>query len=194
MSSQDRFSLEALPHMDSLRRFAFKLCRNEQLSRDLVQETMLRAYRSFTMYREGTNCRAWLFQICKNVYINFYRRKQIEPLSVDMLRESPEVFGGETLEYGRGTPVSLRDDTEPGKQKAILGDEVIRALEQLPREYQTAIILSDIEGQTYEEIADFMQAPIGTIRSRIHRGRKMLAGSLAGYARRTGWQELAEAA
>ncbi len=194
MSSRDLFSQEALPHLEGLRHFAFQLCHNDQLSDDLVQETMLKAYRSFQSYKRGTNCRAWLFQICKNIYINLYRRKQLEPFLVDMGREMPEATGGMTAEEGRGIPVTLLDDADLRAHGQFLGDEIAGALGGLPPDYRTAVILSDIEGQTYEEIATFMQVPIGTIRSRIHRGRKLLAGHLGDYAKHLGWRRLAEAA
>lgn len=194
MSSREQFSQEALPHLEGLHHFAFQLCHNRQLSDDLVQETMLKAYRSFRSYRRGTNCRAWLYQICKNIYINLYRRKRLEPLTVDMGQENPAVIGGTSAEDGRGIPVTLLDDADVRAHGHYLGDEVAGALRELPEEYRTAVILSDIEGQTYEEIAQFMQVPIGTIRSRIHRGRKLLAGHLGEYARHMGWQHLAEAA
>lgn len=194
MNSRKQFTQEALPHLEGLRRFAFQLCHNKQLSDDLVQETMLKAYRSFQSYRRGTNCRAWLYQICKNIYINMYRRKRLEPYIVDMAQETPGVIGGTSAEDGRGIPVTLVDNADVRAHRQYLGDEVAKALGGLPEEYRTAVILSDIEGQTYEEIAQFMQVPIGTIRSRIHRGRRLLAGHLGAYARQMGWQDLAEAA
>lgn len=194
MSSREQFSQEALPHLEGLRQFAFQLCHDRQLSDDLVQETMLKAYGSFHRYRRGTNCRAWLYQICKNIYINLYRRRRLEPVAVDM---GQEVFGAAGLgsaEEGRGAPVTLLDDADLRGQGGYLGDEVTEALKGLPDEYRTAVILSDIEGQTYEEIAQFLCTPIGTVRSRIHRGRRLLADHLGDYARQLGWQRLAKAA
>ncbi len=194
MSSRELFSQEALVHLEGLQHFAFQLCHNRQLSDDLVQETMLKAYRSFHSYRRGTNCRAWLYQICKNVYINLYRRRQLEPFAVDMGREAPEATGGLSAGDGHGIPVSLSDEADLRAHRQFLSDEVMGALSGLPAEYRTAVILSDIEGQTYEEIAQFMRVPIGTVRSRIHRGRKILAGRLGEYAGHTGRQRLARAA
>ncbi len=180
----EQFSREALPQLEALRNFAFKLCRDEHYTNDLVQETMLKAFRSFHMYEEGTNCRAWLFQICKNSYINDYRRKQYETIATDF---SEENVGSGDDDTRRRMKVSLSDTTDTEAHEAMVGDEVATALKALPSDYQTALILSDIEGFTYEEIAEFSQTPIGTIRSRIHRGRKMMATKLEEYAREQGY-------
>ncbi|MBI5472448.1 MAG: sigma-70 family RNA polymerase sigma factor [Ignavibacteriae bacterium] len=180
----DVFSREALQHLDALRNFAFKLCRDQHYTNDLVQETMLRACKSCHLYQEGTNCRAWLFQICKNSYINDYRRKQYETIAVDFSEDGSSVNDDDGR---RGTRVLLTDNTSAEAHEAMVGDEVERALDALPAEYQTAIILSDIEGYTYEEIAEFSKTPIGTIRSRIHRARKMLAEQLQAYATKQGY-------
>ena len=180
----EQFSREALPQLEALRNFAFKLCRDEHYTNDLVQETMLKACRSFHMYEEGTNCRAWLFQICKNSYINDYRRKQYETVPMDFTEDNSA--SGED-HVRRTRKISLGDNSVVEAQEAMVGDEVAIALEALPSDYQTALILSDIEGLTYEEIAEFSQTPIGTIRSRIHRGRKMLAAKLEEYARQQGY-------
>ena len=186
MSNELLFVREALTQIDALRNFAFKLCRNAQSTNDLVQETLLRACRSFHTYQAGTNCRAWLFQICKNSYINDYRRKQYETVPVDFTSENSSVHEEETL---RSVRAVLDDTSSLEAHEAMVGDEVAAALNLLPEDYQTALILSDIEGYTYEEIAEFTQAPIGTIRSRIHRGRKMLAEQLDDYAREHGYGE-----
>jgi RNA polymerase sigma-70 factor (ECF subfamily) len=187
MNSKTVFEREALTHIDAVHNFAFQLCRDQQRSRDLVQETMLKACRYFHTYQHGTNCRAWLFQICKNAYINQYRRKHIEPVTVDFSdnpSEAENSAGGDEI---RGVQVFLQDDRDAIVHNSCLSDEVITALRAIPLDYQTAVVLCDIEGHTYEEVADFMQVPVGTIRSRIHRGRKMLAGLLAKYARDLRW-------
>ncbi len=172
------FENEALPHMEALQSYALKLCRDEQASRDLVQETMLKAFRYSHTYSAGTNCKAWLFQICKNSYINGYRRSQYEPIATDFqLLEAHS--NGEGVEWQ--FPLSekiLQDEGAAFQDNNLFGDDVMLALAMIPPDYQTAIILSDVEGYSYEEIANFVQVPIGTVRSRIHRGRKMLAGRL----------------
>lgn len=187
MLTVSQFEKEALPQMDALKAYAHQLCRDEQLSQDLVQETMLKAYRYFHTYKEGTNCRAWLFQICKNSYINQYRRRQYEPLPVDFMEST---FAGSSVAEGVNAGEfhpSLRDESAEQHHHHILGDETFAALRDIPVDYQTAIMLSDIEGYTYQEIAEFSRVPIGTVRSRIHRGRKMLAHRLAGYAKCSGY-------
>jgi RNA polymerase sigma-70 factor (ECF subfamily) len=194
MDSRLAFEQEALPQIEALYSFALQLCHDREDSNDLVQETLLKAYRYFDSYRQGTNCRAWLFQICKHAYINHYRRMHLEPIAIDFAEDTSET---ETFMSGnelRGLRPSLRDEQDVRMHSQCLGDEVIAALRLLPRDYQTAVILSDIEGHSYEEIAAFMQVPIGTIRSRIHRGRKILAAQLAGYARDLRWAVVADAA
>jgi|WetSurMetagenome_2_1015567.scaffolds.fasta_scaffold57472_2 RNA polymerase sigma factor (sigma-70 family) len=187
MVTTTRFEQEALPQMSALKSFALQLCRDEQQSHDLVQETMLKAYKYFHMYREGTNCRAWLFQICKNSFINESRRKRLQPVAVDFQNDESGDWAGNDASARRelhavlagGQPAETADDS--------IGDEVYSAMTHLPSDYQTALVLCDIEGHTYEEIAEFMHTPVGTIRSRIHRGRKLMAGQLGEYARTRGY-------
>ena len=179
------FEREALSQLEALRHFAFQLSKDEQYTNDLVQETMLKACRYFHTYKVGTNCRAWLFQICKNSYINDFRRKRLEPVLVDFQEEAARSSddGSEPREI---RPM-FADEQFSTLHTSLLSDEVTEALNTIPADYQTAVILSDIEGHTYEEIADFMQSPIGTIRSRIHRGRRMLAEQLRQYAHERGY-------
>ena len=186
MSQSQMFEGEALPHMEALGKFAYQLCRDEHRSRDLVQETMLKAFKHFDTFRQGSNCRAWLFQICKNSYINAYRRRQREPIAMDFEDESVQAGMGLDIDQVRSARVILADSSDADAHARSLGDEVVTALQSLPLVFQTAVILSDIEGHPYDEIAEFMQVPVGTVRSRIHRGRSMLAGMLAGYARDLG--------
>jgi len=186
MTQSQRFEREALPHMEELERFAFQLCRDAHRSKDLVQETMLKAFKHFDTFRQGSNCRAWLFQICKNSHINAYRRRQREPMLMDFEDESLQAGSGNSLQDLRSTRVILADNSDTEAHERGMGDEVITALQSLPPVFQTAVILSDIEGHPYDEIAEFMRVPVGTVRSRIHRGRCMLAEMLAGYARDLG--------
>ncbi len=187
MSREKAFEREALPQLDSLRDFATSLCKNRDRADDLVQETMLKALRYFDTYTEGTNCRAWLFQICKHSYINDYRRKQYEPIAVDFQDRNSAQASEKDADVEWELHPKLRDDSSLRVHDGYLGDEVAGALENLPLEYQTAVLLSDIEGYTYDEIAEFTAAPIGTVRSRIHRGRMMLARTLGSYARSQGF-------
>jgi RNA polymerase sigma-70 factor, ECF subfamily len=179
------FAREALPQMKALREFALSLCKNEQRSNDLVQDTMIKAYRHFDSYKQGTNCRAWLFQICKHCFINDCRRRRYEPVAVDM--DAALSSDGQDNEGLREIRPVVADTEAPNGLASVLSDEVAEALDEIPPDYQTVLILSDIEGYSYEEIADFIRAPMGTIRSRIHRGRKMLAERLGEFAKREGY-------
>lgn len=185
MTETNLFEREALTHLDALRHFAFQLSRNKHNTDDLVQETMLKACRYFHTYTEGTNCRAWLFQICKNSFINSYRRKHYEPVLVDFSEDiSHSLMEADGMYEMHSPPI---DHEASNKHANLLHDDVISALGTLPPDYQTAVILSDIEGYTYEEIAAFTHAPIGTVRSRIHRGRKFLSARLARFAFDSGY-------
>ena len=187
MTQSQMFEQEALPHMAALEKFAYQLRHDPHRSRDLVQETMLKAFSHFDTFRRGSNCRAWLFQICKNSYINAYRRKQREPVAVDFSDESLHAASSGDPDQLRSAHAMCVDTTDVDAHERTLGDEVVSALRKLPQVFQTAVILSDIEGHPYEEIAEFMQVPVGTVRSRIHRGRSMLADMLEGYARESGF-------
>lgn len=173
------FEREAVPHMDVLYNFALRTTGNEDDARDLLQETYLKAYRFWDKYEKGTNIRAWLFRIMKNSYINRYRREIKEPDKVDY--SDVENF------YN-----TIRDqfvdsnDLQEKLFKRVLGDEVAKALESLPEDFRTVVILCDIEGLTYDEIAEFVDVPIGTVRSRLHRGRKLLQVKLFEYAKQQG--------
>lgn len=176
----EEFDAEALPHMDVLYNFALRTTGNEDDARDLLQETFLKAYRFWDKYEKGTNIRAWLFRIMKNSYINRYRKETKEPDKVDY--EDIENF------YN-----AIRaEHTDPNDLQAklfdnLLGDEVAKALETIPEDFRTVVILCDIEGLTYEEIAEFVEVPIGTVRSRLHRGRKLLQAKLLDYAKTQGF-------
>ena len=176
----EEFQREALPHLDALYHFALRMTSDPDDADDLVQETFLKAYRFFDKFEKGTNCKAWLFRIMKNSFINIYRKTSKEPDKVDY--DDVEEF----------YHVIRADSTDPNDLQEklfanVLDDDVTRALESLPEEFRTVVILCDIEGFTYEEISDFVECPIGTVRSRLHRGRKMLRAKLLEYARRHGY-------
>lgn len=175
------FEREFLPLIDSLYNFAYHLTYNEEDSNDLVQETYLKAYRFIDSYEKGTNAKAWLFKILKNAFINEYRRKSKQPARVDY----EDVVAYQDLEDARpaGT-VDLRQEIFQG----MIGDEVTRAINSLPVDFRTVILLCDVEGFTYEEIAKIIDIPIGTVRSRLHRSREMLKVMLARYARTQGYK------
>jgi len=187
MATRTTFEQEALPQIGALQNFALQLCRDEQYSHDLVQETLLKAYTYFHTYREGTNCRAWLFQICKNSYFNEAKRRKHQPVAMDFQEEESGDRSGKNSD-GERRPHLVMSEHSGSMLTGILSDEVVAAFELLPADYQTVLILCDMEGYTYDEIAEFMQAPVGTIRSRIHRGRKMLSDQLRDYASARGYE------
>jgi RNA polymerase sigma-70 factor (ECF subfamily) len=174
------FEKEALPHMDALYNFALRMAGDSDDANDLVQDTYLKAFRFFDKFEKGTNCKAWLFRIMKNTYINTYRKKTKEPDKVDY--EEVENF------YENVKPSST-DSAHLEKEiyDNLLDDEISTAIASLPDDFKTVIILSDIEGFTYDEIADFIDCPVGTVRSRLHRARKMLFAKLHKYANEKGY-------
>jgi RNA polymerase sigma-70 factor (ECF subfamily) len=165
------FEQEAVPHMDILHNYALRMTSNADDANDLVQETFLKAYRFWDKYEKGTNIRAWLFRIMKNSYINRYRKETKEPETVDY-NDIQNFYN--TIRYQTADPNDLQETIFGG----LLEDDVARAIESLPEDFRTVVILCDIEGLSYEEISDFVHCPIGTVRSRLHRGRKMLQKSL----------------
>lgn len=173
------FEAEALPHMNILYNFALRTTGNPDDAQDLLQETFLKAYRFWDKYEKGTNIRAWLFRIMKNSYINRYRKETREPDKVDY--NNVENYYDSIRNDSRET-----SDLRQRMFGNLLGDEVTIALQELPDDFRTVVILCDIEELTYEEIAEFLDCPIGTVRSRLHRGRKMLQARLHQYARQHG--------
>jgi len=179
-SKHREFEREAIPHMDILYNYAVRMTGNSDDASDLVQETFLKAYRFWDKYEKGTNIRAWLFRILKNSYINRYRKETKEPDTVDY-DQIQNFFN--TIRYDAGDQNDLQEKIFDG----LLEDDVAQALESLPEDFRTVVILCDIEGLSYEEIAEFIDCPVGTVRSRLHRGRKMLREKLLGYAKRHGY-------
>ena len=169
------FEREAIPHMDALYNFSFKMTGDSDDANDLVQETYMRAFRFFDKFENGTNCKAWLFRIMKNTFINVYRKESKSPEKVDY--EEIENFY-ENIKASNTDDAHLEKDIYDN----LLDDELTKAISTLPEDFRTVILLCDIEGFTYEEIADFVDAPVGTVRSRLHRARKMLFTKLHSYA------------
>ena len=176
---QRSFEREALPHTDLLYNYALRMTNNPADADDLVQETCLKAYRFWDTYAQGTNIRAWLFRILKNSYINRYRREVREP-------EKVEYDDVRSLYATGGEGTAERNDLQESMFGNLLDDEITNAIASLPDEFRTVVILCDIETLTYEEVATFMDCPLGTVRSRLHRGRKLLRGRLTEYARQRG--------
>jgi len=180
--NKEIFKKELLPHIDSLHTFAYHLSYNEEDANDLVQETYLKAYRFIEKYREGTNAKAWLFKILKNAYINQYRKKSKRPKKVDfediVKYQDSDIAGFTTYEDLR---VELFEN--------MMGDEVTIAINTLPIDFRTVILLCDIEGFTYEEISKIIDVPIGTVRSRLFRARNLLKEKLKAYAEKLGFTD-----
>jgi RNA polymerase sigma-70 factor (ECF subfamily) len=175
------FEDEFLPHADALNTFAYHLTLNESDANDLVQDTYMKAFRFIEKYIEGTNAKAWLFKIMKNAFINEYRRKTKLPAKVDY---------GEIAHYHdqeEGSYTSGYLDLREEMFQNMMGDEVTNAINRLPVDFRTVILLCDIEGFSYEEIAKIIDIPIGTVRSRLHRSRSMLKESLQEYASKRGY-------
>jgi len=182
---REDFEREMLPHMTAVYNFAVRMIGNSDDAKDLVQETFIRAYRYFDRFALGTNARGWLVQIMKNLYINQYRKEVAAPERVDY--DEIENF----YAHVRSSMVDSNDLQEKLFGN-LLDDEVSAALLELPDEFRMAVILFDIEGFTYAEIAEINEVPVGTVRSRLHRGRKILRDKLRGYALSHGFKHANE--
>jgi RNA polymerase sigma-70 factor (ECF subfamily) len=176
-----RFERDVLPMLPSLYGAAMRLTRNPADAEDLVQETYLRAYRGFAGFQEGTNLKAWLYRILTNSYINIYRKKQREPQTV----EGPDDLD-EWYLFDRLGAQSVEGSAEDEVLERIPDEDVKRALESLPENFRMPVLLADVEGFSYKEIAEIMDSPIGTVMSRLHRGRKALERALWETAKERG--------
>lgn len=179
---QEDFEEEIIPHLDAMYNFALRLTSDPNDAEDLVQDTIVKAFRFFNSYEKGTNAKAWLFRILKNSYINNYRRQSKQPNQVDYDEVSSFY---ETIRADR-TDTS---DLEDRMFRDLIDDDISKALDELPEDFRTVVLLCDVEGFTYEEIANMLDVPIGTIRSRLHRGRNLLKTQLMEYAERRGYNK-----
>ena len=175
-SKAEEFEAAALAYIDSVYRFALCMAENESDAQDLVQDTYLKEYRFFDKFQEGTNCKAWLLTILKNTFINNIRRDRRHP---QMLRLS------EMKERGMELPIDA--DPEYKVFGDMFGDDVTAAMDAMPDGYRTVVLLADVEGLSYREIADIVDCPIGTVMSRLSRGRKLLRKKLQSYAAQYGY-------
>ncbi|MDH4460361.1 MAG: sigma-70 family RNA polymerase sigma factor [Spirosomataceae bacterium] len=175
------FTKEFMPHIDSMYNFAFRLTNDEDDANDLVQDTYLKAFRFINSFEEGTNAKAWLFRILKNSFINDFRKKSKEPSKVDY--QDVETTYNSEEEAETAQTVDLRAESV----QDLIGDEIANALNALPVDFRTVIILCDVEGFTYEEMAKILDIPIGTVRSRLHRARMLLKEKLKYYAKSLGY-------
>lgn len=174
------FEEAALPHMDSLYRTSLRLTRNERDAEDLVQEVFLRAFKSFHQFEPGTNIKAWLFKIMNNLHINRHLKNSKTPANISF-DEVEDYYLYSKTAYNSGSGGQL--DIEAEVLDNIMDSEVKEAIEKLPYEFRITVILADIEGFQYQEIADILGCPIGTVRSRLSRGRKLLEKYLWNYAK-----------
>ena len=176
------FDTEFMPHVDSMYNFAYRLTFDEDDAKDLVQDTYLKAFRFINSFERGTNAKAWLFRILKNSFINEFRKKSKQPAKVDY-NEVESYYNSD--DAGESITTDLRVETV----QHMIGDEITGALNALPVDFRTVIILSDLEGFTYEEMAKILDIPIGTVRSRLHRARNMLREKLLSYAKEMGYDK-----
>ena len=172
MADRTSFETEALVHADALYGAALRMTRDRADAEDLLQETYLKAYRAYARFEEGTNLRAWLFRILTNTYISTYRKRQ----------RGPEITDVDDVEdlylYRRLTATGLSRSAEDAALERLTAPEVLSALDDLPEQFRLAVLLSDVEGFSYKEISEITDVPIGTVMSRIHRGRRALQKAL----------------
>jgi RNA polymerase sigma-70 factor, ECF subfamily len=177
------FAEQAMPYAPQLYSAALRMTRNQADAEDLVQETYLRAYRGFAGFTEGTNLRAWLYRILTNAFINSYRSRQRRPTETD-LADVEDMYLYKRLSTLDAVHASR--SAEDQLFDLLTDDEVKQALEALPENFRLPVLLADVEGFAYKEIAEMLDIPIGTVMSRLHRGRKAMQKSLFDYAHTRG--------
>ncbi len=175
------FNNEFLPHINSMYNFGYRLTLDEDDAKDLVQDTYLKAYRFIESFQKGTNAKAWLFRILKNSFINDYRKKSKEPSKVDY-QEVESYYNSDDVDR------QITTDLRVESLQDMIGDEISNALNSLDVDFRTVIILCDLEGFKYDEMAKILDIPIGTVRSRLHRARNLLKDKLSEYATKMGYK------
>jgi RNA polymerase sigma-70 factor (ECF subfamily) len=180
---QDIFDHEFMPHIHSMYNFGYRLTLDRDDAKDLVQDTYLKAFRFIESFQKGTNAKAWLFRILKNSFINDYRKKSKEPSKVDY-QEVETYYNSDEVDR------QITPDLRVESLKDMIGDEISNALNSLDVDFRTVIILCDLEGFKYEEMAKILDIPIGTVRSRLHRARNLLKEKLKSYAQSMGYNNV----
>jgi RNA polymerase sigma factor (sigma-70 family) len=175
------FNQEFMPHINAMYNFAYRLTLDPDDAKDLLQDTYLKAFRFIDSFQKGTNAKAWLFRILKNSFINDYRKKSKEPSKVDY-QEVESFYNSEDVDR------QITPDLRVEALQDMIGDEISVALNSLDVDFRTVIILCDLEGFKYEEMAKILDIPIGTVRSRLHRARNLLKEKLSEYARKMGYK------
>jgi len=179
---QEIFDHEFMPHIHSMYNFGYRLTLERDDAKDLVQDTYLKAFRFIESFQKGTNAKAWLFRILKNSFINDYRKKSKEPSKVDY-QEVETYYNSDEVDR------QITPDLRVESLKDMIGDEISNALNSLDVDFRTVIILCDLEGFKYEEMAKILDIPIGTVRSRLHRARNLLKEKLKTYAQSMGYNK-----
>jgi len=178
---KERFEAEAMIHLDALFRTALRMTKNENDADDLVQDTFMKAFRFWDKFEEGSNCRAWLFKIMTNIFINDYRAKSRAPQVVDLEDVDDDFL------FGQLSALGPSENPETHFFAKVFDDDVKEAIDELPEDFRLVVVLSFLEGFSYQEIADITGLQIGTVKSRLHRGRKLLQKELWQYAVKNGF-------
>lgn len=181
MADRANFESDALPYAQQLYSAALRMTRNPADAEDIVQETFLKAYRGYGTFKEGTNLKAWLYRILTNTYINRYRKQQRRPAEVE-LGELQDLY----LFKRMGEVSGAERSTEESVLESMVDADIKEALEALPEKFRLPVLLADVEGFSYKEIAEIIDVPIGTVMSRLHRGRKALQKKLWSFAEQRG--------
>lgn len=185
-SKSQTFQQEALPHLDAVYRFALRLAGSPGEADDLVQETFLRAYRAWDQYTLGTNAKSWLFTICRNVFL---RGRERDVRRDELVTEAAR-SGADDDHAGNELPLFAgRSDYDPEGDffRSLVDDRILAAIDTLPADYREAVVLSDLQGMSYQEVAEILDVPLGTVKSRLFRGRRQLQKALYDYAVESGF-------
>jgi len=188
--SNDRgyeFDILLRENINGMFSLALRMTRNQLDAEDLVQDTSLKAFRYFHKFDQGTNFRAWVYRILTNNFINFYRKHQKQPAQIEI-----ENVSFKLEQEGAGFWNRLNDRNNGFEYDDLFDDEINAAIDKLPEEYRIVLLLADVEGLSYKEISEVIEHPLGTVMSRLHRGRKMLQRSLRRYAEENGYKVAAD--